>query len=50
MREVLRESEASGLPVRLGALRESRANEFYKSLGFRQTHEDAFDVYYEYSG
>ena len=28
MREVLRESEASGLPVRLGALRESRANEF----------------------
>lgn len=37
------------LPVRLGALRGSPANDFYRKNGFRQTHEDEFDIYYEYS-
>ena len=36
------------LPVRLGALRGSKSNEFYKQNGFVKTHEDGFDIYYEY--
>lgn len=36
------------LPIRLGALRESPANQFYQSIGFVSTHEDAFDIYYQY--
>lgn len=46
--DVLRLSEQLKLPVRLGALRESRANDFYKEMGFIATHEDAFDIYYEF--
>ena len=37
------------LPIRPGALRASRANEFYKTNGFSWTHEDEFDVYYEWT-
>ena len=36
------------LPVRLGALRGSKSNAFYVKNGFQKTHEDEFDVYYEY--
>ena len=46
---VLRQSEQLQLPVRLGALRQSSANLFYQSLGFVSTHEDAYDIYYEYA-
>ncbi len=45
---VVQRAEQKKLPVRLGALRESRANRFYQSLGFVQTHEDAYDIFYEY--
>ncbi len=38
---------AKGKPVRLGALKQSRANEFYKGHGFKQTHETKLDNYYE---
>jgi len=41
-------SRESGMPVRLGALRNSRANKFYKRHGFSYTHEDAWDIYYEF--
>ena len=37
------------LPIRLGALKGSKANEFYRAHGFLQTHEDEFDIYYEWS-
>ncbi len=36
------------LPIRLGVLRESRANQFYSNHGFVKTHESEFDIYYEY--
>lgn len=39
----------SRLPIRLGALRGSKSNDFYMKNGFVKTHEDEFDVYYEYS-
>ena len=35
-------------PVRLGALKESKANKFYLSHGFVKTHEEEFDNYYTY--
>ncbi|MEH6557153.1 MAG: GNAT family N-acetyltransferase [Oceanicoccus sp.] len=37
------------LPIRLGALRESRANDFYRKHGFVKTGEDEWDIYYQFS-
>ncbi|KZL18912.1 tRNA(Met) cytidine acetyltransferase TmcA [Pseudovibrio axinellae] len=34
-------------PVRLGALKRSKANAFYQGHGFLKAHEDEFDIYYE---
>lgn len=42
-------TKEEGLPIRLGALKKSRANRFYKKHGFVCTHEAEWDVYYEYS-
>lgn len=39
-------AHAQALPIKLGALRNSPANTFYQQNGFRQTHEDEFDLYY----
>ena len=36
----------ANLPVQLAALRDSTANAFYLSCGFRQTGADALDVFY----
>ena len=49
LEHVVRLSEQLKLPVRLGALKQSRANEFYRKHGFVRTHEDAYDIYYERS-
>ncbi len=38
-----------GLPIRLGALRGSRSNDFYKKHGFIYTHEEEWDLYYEFT-
>ena len=35
-------------PLRLGALRDSPANDFYLSHGFSKTAEEEFDIYYEF--
>ena len=48
VKRVIAEAKAENLPVRLGALKESRSNHFYIRNGFRKTHQDEFDVYYEY--
>ncbi len=37
------------LPIRVGALRESKANGFYVANGFEKTHEDELDIYYEWT-
>lgn len=40
------QADTRGLPVRVGALRDSDANRFYQRHGFTQVSEDEFDVYY----
>ena len=35
-----------GLPIKLGALKESPANQFYRKHGFVKTHEEDWDNYY----
>ena len=42
-------ARTSQLPVRLGALRGSESNNFYKFHGFVQTHESEFDIYYQFT-
>ena len=37
------------LPIRLGALRESRSNNFYLKHGFVKTGEDQWDIFYQFS-
>lgn len=46
LRTLLSQADASGLPVSLGALRDSRANDFYRRHGFVQTGEDEWDIHY----
>lgn len=46
LRHLLAQSDARGLPVQLGALRESVSNRFYRRHGFVPTSEDAWDIYY----
>ncbi|MGB0944584.1 MAG: GNAT family N-acetyltransferase [Marinomonas sp.] len=43
-------AKEKGLALRLGALKGSLSNRFYQNNGFVQTHEDEFDLYYEYVG
>lgn len=47
MQRVINAADALRLPLRLGALRASRANAFYVRHGFRLTHEDDWDLHYE---
>lgn len=49
LERVIAYATSQGKPVKLGALRGSRANEFYLKHGFRKTHEDEFDIYYQFS-
>lgn len=39
--------QAQQQPIRLGALKQSRSNQFYQQHGFQLTHDDEFDNYYE---
>ncbi|EHR70687.1 putative acetyltransferase [Burkholderiales bacterium JOSHI_001] len=43
---VFNEADALGLPVRVGALRGSRSNNFYARHGFRLVEQAEFDNYY----
>ena len=45
---IIVEAQERGLPLRLGALRGSRSNQFYQSHGFAQTHEEEWDIFYEH--
>jgi GNAT superfamily N-acetyltransferase len=44
--EVLADADARGLPVRVGALRESAANRFYERHGFECVETTQWDVLY----
>ena len=43
---VIAEASAQGLPLKVGALRDSDANRFYLRHGFRLVGQEAFDNYY----
>jgi GNAT superfamily N-acetyltransferase len=47
LRRIARRADRDGLPVRLGALRDSDSNRFYQRHGFVRTGEDTWDIYYE---
>ena len=47
MKEIFKLSSETGLPIRLGALKESRSNRFYQKHGFVETADDEWDTYYE---
>lgn len=47
LRRLLDEADAAGRPVRLGVLRGSRAARLYERHGFRFTHEEDWDRFYE---
>ncbi len=47
LKKLIETSEEKELPIRLGALRASKSNDFYKRNGFEVTQEDEFDIYYE---
>jgi GNAT superfamily N-acetyltransferase len=44
--QVVAEADAQGLPLTLGALRGSRANDFYLKHGFSCVGEGEWDLYY----
>jgi len=46
--DLIKNAENDNLPLRLGALRGSPSNNFYIKNKFVKTHEDEFDIYYEY--
>ena len=43
---VLADADVEGVPVGLGALRDSDSNRFYQRHGFVKTGEDEWDIYY----
>jgi len=45
---VIDKLKARGLPISLAALRESRANDFYRRHGFRAVEEQDFDIEYRW--
>ena len=45
---VLDQIKSRGLPVTLAALRESRANDFYRRHGFKVVEEQDFDIEYRW--
>ncbi len=47
MKKIIKLSTETGLPIRLGALKESQSNEFYRKHKFIVTTEDEWDTYYE---
>ena len=49
LNRVIKNAQKDNLPLRLGALKGSRSNDFYIKNDFIKTHEDEFDIYYEYS-
>lgn len=46
LREVFAAADAQRMPVRVGALRGSESNRFYRRYGFVQTGEAEWDIYY----
>jgi GNAT superfamily N-acetyltransferase len=45
--EIMAEADAAGQTLRLSVLKKSDANRFYARHGFRETHREDWDIYYE---
>jgi GNAT superfamily N-acetyltransferase len=45
---IKKQAQLRQFPLRLGALKNSRSNDFYKKNGFTQTHQEAWDNYFEF--
>lgn len=43
---IFSDADAAGLPLRVGALKQSEANCFYQRHGFEQVAEEEWDIYY----
>lgn len=48
LRQLQAEAAAAGMPIRLNALRDSPSNRFYQHCGFVPTHEEQWDIYYQW--
>ena len=46
MNRILAEADKRGVPVLVGALKESSANRFYQRHGFLETSAGEWDIYY----
>ena len=46
LQQVFEQADAAGLPLRVGALRGSDSNRFYRRHGFRLIEETEWDLYY----
>lgn len=46
LRQIIADADSQGMPIRLGALRGSKSNDFYRRHGFEQTDESEWDIYY----
>ncbi|KVV38953.1 GNAT family acetyltransferase [Burkholderia territorii] len=46
LREIFADADSKRIPIRLGALRGSESNRFYRRHGFEQTSETEWDIYY----
>lgn len=46
MNNLIAEADLRKKAIHLGALKESRSNQFYQAHGFTKTSEDEFDTYY----
>jgi len=49
MQQIINSAQRDALPIRLCALKHSRANNFYIKYGFVQIDETAYDNHYEFS-
>ena len=49
LQHVFAQARSTGMPVRVGALRGSRSNEFYRRHGFVEVSRGDFDIYYSWA-
>ena len=47
--EIKNRADSQSQRIKLGALRGSKSNDFYKRHGFVETHESEFDIHYQYT-
>jgi GNAT superfamily N-acetyltransferase len=46
LKQIFADADARHTPIRVGALRDSNSNRFYRRHGFVQIHETEWDIYY----